>query len=255
MTPVRPPRILGRDPLPFAVRDMWPPDTTEVWMLSISQSSGSAVESDVRTKILDAGERERAAGFLMPEDQERYTAAHLALRMLLGAYLDVEPATVRFTREACTCCGGPHGRPTVVGTPLHFSMSRSGDLLLFAFAGSPIGADVETVQPLPVVAEVSQSLHPAERAELDALPEDCRSVGFARCWTRKEAYLKGIGTGLFQDPAYTYVGTGEQMVSVGPWTLADIPVTDADLADSCGAYAAAYALLGSRGAGSGTVAT
>ncbi|MEK8173121.1 hypothetical protein NKH77_41525 [Streptomyces sp. M19] len=39
-------------------------------------------------------------------------------------------------------------------------MSHAGDLVLFAFAGSPVGADVEKVQPASVVEQVSGSLHP-----------------------------------------------------------------------------------------------
>ncbi|MEK8173122.1 4'-phosphopantetheinyl transferase superfamily protein [Streptomyces sp. M19] len=55
------------------------------------------------------------------------------------------------------------------------------------------------------------------------MPEAARPAAFARCWTRKEAYLKGIGTGLSQDPSVSYVGTGVDPVPVGPWTMADVP--------------------------------
>ncbi|MGY0057297.1 4'-phosphopantetheinyl transferase family protein [Streptomyces sp. LZ34] len=242
------PRVVGRDPLPAAVAGAWPPGAPETWLLSVSRYI-SAMDQGAPGKILDAEERERAGKFVRTEDQHRYTAAHLGLRELLGAYLDIEPAAVPFTREDCPGCGGPHGRPAVVGMPLHFNMSHAGDLVLFAFAGSPIGADVEKTQPVSVVDQVAQSLHPTERAELAALPAADRPAAFARCWTRKEAYLKGIGTGLSQDPAISYVGTGEESVPVGPWTLTDLPTghlasaaTDSDSADGPG-YAAAYALL------------
>ncbi|MDX3228813.1 4'-phosphopantetheinyl transferase family protein [Streptomyces sp. ME19-01-6] len=248
MTSLRAPRVVGRDPLPAAAAGAWPPGAPETWLLSVSRYI-SAMDEGAPGKILDGEERERAARFVRTEDQQRYTAAHLGLRELLGAYLDLEPAAVPFTREDCPGCGGPHGRPAVVGTPLHFNMSHAGDLVLFAFAGSPIGADVEKVQPASVVAQVAQSLHPTERAELTALAEADRPAAFARCWTRKEAYLKGIGTGLSQDPAIAYVGTGERPVPVGPWTLTDLPAdhlataaADSGSADGPG-YAAAYALL------------
>lgn len=250
MTSPSAPRVVGRDPLPAAVAGAWPPGAPETWLLSVSRYV-SAMDQGAPGKILDAEERERAAKFVRAEDQQRYTAAHVGLRELLGGYLDMEPAAVPFTREDCPGCGGPHGRPAVVGMPLHFNMSHAGDLVLFAFAGSPIGADVERVQPVSVVDQVAQSLHPTERAELAALGEADRPAAFARCWTRKEAYLKGIGTGLSQDPAIAYVGTGEESVPVGPWTLTDLPtdhlaaVAADSGSDSAGgpAYAAAYALL------------
>ncbi|MFD0382159.1 4'-phosphopantetheinyl transferase family protein [Streptomyces stramineus] len=179
-------------------------------------------------------ERARAAGFVRDLHRQRYVAAHLGLRHLLGAYLDTDPAAVELTREPCPGCGGPHGRPAVAGTPLHFNLSHAGDLALFAFAATAVGADVEEEQPASVVAEVGQALHPGEVAELGALPERARPAAFARCWTRKEAYLKGTGTGLSEDPAVTYVGTGTVPASPAGWALSDVPVG--------AGYAAAVAL-------------
>ncbi|MEU0843156.1 4'-phosphopantetheinyl transferase superfamily protein [Streptomyces sp. NPDC005962] len=234
MTPARAPRLVGREPQPTALTGGWPQGgEPETWLLSVSGFTAT-LDTAAPGKILDAEERERAGRFLRAEDRERYTAAHMGLRQLLGGYLGVDPAAVPFTREDCPGCGGPHGRPAVVGTPLHFNMSHAGDLVLFAFAGTPVGADVEKLQPASVVAQVAQSLHPRERAELDALPEPERPAAFGRCWTRKEAYLKGIGTGLSQDPAKDYVGTGREPVPVGPWALIDVPVESG--------YAAAMAL-------------
>ncbi|OPF78492.1 4-phosphopantetheinyl transferase [Streptomyces antioxidans] len=241
MTPPSPPRVVGHDPLPTAVADGWPQGgEPETWLLSVARYT-AAMDVGAPATVLDAGERERASKFLRAEDRERYTAAHLGLRELLGGYLGMAPADVPFTREACPGCGGPHGRPAVSGTPLHFNMSHAGDLVLFAFAGSPVGVDVEKFQPASVVEQVAGSLHPKERAELDALAPGDRTAAFARCWTRKEAYLKGLGTGLSRDPAVNYVGTGLSAVPVGPWAMTDIPV-DGVVAGGSG-YAAAMALL------------
>lgn len=243
MTTSPAPRIVGREPLPAAVADGWPQGgDPETWLLSVSRYT-AAMDAGAPGTILDAEERERAGKFLRAEDRERYTAAHLGLRELLGAYLGISPADVPFTREACPGCGGPHGRPAVSGTPLHFNMSHAGDLVLFAFAGTPVGVDVEKLQPASVVDQVAESLHPKERAELDALAPAGRSAAFARCWTRKEAYLKGLGTGLSRDPAVNYVGTGLSPVPVGPWEMTDIPVDGAIPGGS--GYAAAMALLSS----------
>ncbi|MFC9220439.1 4'-phosphopantetheinyl transferase family protein [Streptomyces hygroscopicus] len=243
MTPPPAPRIVGREPLPAAVAGAWPQGgEPETWLLSVSGYTAT-MDAGAPARVLDAGERERAARFVRAEDGERYTAAHMGLRELLGAYLGLAPSDVPFTREACPGCGGPHGRPAVSGTPLHFNMSHAGDLVLYAFAGVPVGVDVEKLQPASVVDQVAESLHPKERAELDALARADRPAAFARCWTRKEAYLKGLGTGLSRDPAVNYVGTGLTPVPVGPWTMTDIPV-DGAVAGGSG-YAAAMALLSS----------
>ncbi|WFB06779.1 4'-phosphopantetheinyl transferase superfamily protein [Streptomyces sp. LX-29] len=230
------PRVLGRDEPPAALVGRWQ-GGPQTWLLSVSEYT-SELEGYVAEKILDAQERERVAAFLRDEDRERYTAAHVGLRRLLGAYLDLEPSEVPFIREPCPGCGEPHGRPAVRGGALHFNMSHAADLVLFAFAGTPIGVDVERVQSVEVVDQIAPSLHPRERTELAVLPPAERPAAFARCWTRKEAYLKGLGTGLSRDPATDYVSTGVATVPVGSWSLADIPVDHVR-----SGYAAAWAVL------------
>ncbi|WP_206323300.1 4'-phosphopantetheinyl transferase superfamily protein [Streptomyces sp. HNM0574] len=183
---------------------------------------------------LSAGERERAAAFRREADRDRYLVAHTALRGELAARLGGSPRAVPLTRAPCPGCGGPHGRPSVAGDLLHFSLSHAGDLVLLAFADAPVGADVEALPAPGVVADVGASLHPRERAELAALPERERPAAFTRCWTRKEAFLKGLGTGLATDPAADYVSTLERPAPLPGWHLADVPVPPG--------YAAATAL-------------
>ncbi|MCC3771478.1 4'-phosphopantetheinyl transferase superfamily protein [Streptomyces sp. UNOC14_S4] len=210
------PRLLGDGPLPGP----WTPGPPRVWLLRITGAPGP----ETYERVLDARERARAAAFARDRLRERYVASHLGLRRLLGAYLGTDPAAVVLTREPCPGCGGPHGRPAVAGAPFHFSLSHAGDLALYAFADTPVGADVEREQPLAVVTDVARALHPDETAELAGLPARDRLAAFARCWTRKEAYLKGLGTGLSGSLSATYVGTGPDPAPPQGWTLTDIPV-------------------------------
>lgn len=217
-----------------------------VWLVRVAahrESLGDALA------LLDAEERSRHAAFHRAADRDRYAAAHVALRRLLGAYLGTEPGGVTVVREPCPHCGGPHGRPAIPGSAvqgsavqgsglqesglqesgvpgsgLHFSLSHSGELVVLAFAATPVGADVEEAHDLAAVEEVSTSLHPREQDELAALDAAARASAFLRCWTRKEAYLKGTGEGLPGDPSRTYVGTGPQPAAVPGWTLWDVPV-------------------------------
>ncbi|WP_367132556.1 MULTISPECIES: 4'-phosphopantetheinyl transferase family protein [Streptomyces] len=189
-------------------------------------------------RVLDPAERDRAAAFVRDLHRNRYIASHVGLRLLLGAYLATDPAAVVLVREPCPGCGGPHGRPAAAGAPLHFNLSHAGDLALFAFADTPVGADVEQLQPAEVVDEVARVLHPDETAELAALPAARRPEAFARCWTRKEAYLKGTGTGLSENPSVTYVGSGPAPASPAGWALTDVTAPPG--------YAAAVAVANAR---------
>ncbi|MFE2269895.1 4'-phosphopantetheinyl transferase family protein [Streptomyces lavendulae] len=152
---------------------------------------------------LDAEGRARSR----PSSTPPTATAHPTLRRVLSAYRGVTPAEPRFARRACPCCGGPHGRPVPAGsgTP-HFSMSHTGGLVLIAVAGRPVGVDVERL-PVPHKATtVGEVLHPAERREVHAAPPSLRPAVFARLWARKEAYLKGLGTGVGRGPDLDHLG-------------------------------------------------
>ncbi|MFD5185888.1 4'-phosphopantetheinyl transferase family protein [Streptomyces sp. NPDC058372] len=174
--------------------------------------------------LLDADERKRYADFRRSADRDRYAVGHVALRRLLGAYLSAAPDEVTLEREPCPLCGGPHGRPAVPGPGLHFSLSHSGELVLLAFAATPVGIDVEQALGAAAVDDVLASLHPREQLELVGHTPATRAEAVLRCWTRKEAYLKGTGEGLPGGPKRTYVGTGPQPAGVPGWRLSDVTV-------------------------------
>ncbi|WP_063770619.1 4'-phosphopantetheinyl transferase family protein [Streptacidiphilus carbonis] len=202
-------------------------DAVRVWL---GWADGSAAGGDAdrsftdRAAVLDPEERARAAAFARPGLRNRYTAAHVMLRQVLGECLGLDPALVCFDRDACPCCGGPHGRPVLAGEQrsLEFSLSHAGALVAIAVAAAPVGVDVETLPGPGTVADVASALHPAERAEIAAAADP--AVAFARLWTRKEAYLKGLGTGLGRGLDLDYVGSEQP----GPpdWAMADLPAPD-----------------------------
>ncbi|CAM5456415.1 hypothetical protein GCM10010329_33300 [Streptomyces spiroverticillatus] len=202
-----------------------PGTAPDVWALRVSAYDTSEETGDPRAlDLLDPAERRRHSGFRRAEDRARYLASHVALRRLAGAYLRQDPGAVALGREDCPLCPEPHGRPSLPGTGLHFSLSHSGDLVLLAFAATPVGIDVEVLPPVGQVDEVTPVLHPRERAELAALRADdpARAAAFGRCWCRKEAYLKGTGTGLAVPLDGTYVGAGERPGDVPGWRLVDV---------------------------------
>ncbi|MCM2580188.1 4'-phosphopantetheinyl transferase family protein [Streptomyces meridianus] len=198
------------------------PEQPQLWALSVSAYPLRPVDDG----ILDPAERQRAARFVRPADRDRYRVAHVGLRRLLGAYLAAAPERIELTREPCPGCGRGHGRPAVAGAPLHFSLSHAGDLVVFAVADAPVGVDVEEVPSPEALSGLTGALHPVESAELDALPADARPGAFARCWTRKEAFLKGTGLGLGGEPAGVCVGAGPEPLAPAGWHLTDVAVAE-----------------------------
>ncbi|MFG2683774.1 4'-phosphopantetheinyl transferase family protein [Streptomyces sp. NPDC048392] len=172
---------------------------------------------------LSEPERRRTASFVRPADGVTYASAHIALRRLLGAYLGRPAAGVPFVREPCPGCAGPHGRPAVrhPDPPLHFSLAHSHGMAVVAVSRAVLGVDVERLPRAETVEVCAAALHPGERAELAGLDAEERRVAFGRIWTRKEAYLKALGTGLSRDPAQDYLGADPARRPAG-WTLLDL---------------------------------
>ena len=79
----------------------------------------------------------------------------------------------------------PGGKPYIPGGP-EFSLSHSGTLAVIALADVPVGADAEKDRPVGEAVRL-RALTGAERAD---------SRDFLFFWTRKEAALKCLGTGV-----------------------------------------------------------
>jgi 4'-phosphopantetheinyl transferase len=152
--------------------------------------------------------------------------AHVLLRSLLGERLGRAPGELEFVREPCPLCGELHGRPALEGAALHFSLARRPGVALIGIAAAPVGVDIEAVQEGAVAGDVAPLLHPSEREELSAVPPGERALVFARIWTRKEAYLKGIGTGVAGDLAAEYLGVDGRAAGPAGWSVIDVPAPD-----------------------------
>lgn len=132
-------------------------------------------------------ESRRAARFLRDDDRKAFVLARRLVRFLLD--LPAAP----FSRTA-------YGKPFVAGAPA-FSISHSKGVVAVAFCpaglGDRIGVDVEAIRTdLHVDDLISLVCHPNELAVLSAMSGETKRSMFYRCWTRKEAVLKAMGSGL-----------------------------------------------------------
>nr|AAK06792.1 putative phosphopantheine-transferase SimA11 [Streptomyces antibioticus] len=167
---------------------------------------------------LDSEERRRAEAFRGSADRMLYLSAHLALRRVLAARLGhVAPQEVRIVRDR-------NGRPTLPGDrpPFHFSLSHSAGLALLGTAPVRIGVDVQRTLSRTTADLCGRRLHPAEQEELASVQPSARAAHFTRLWTRKEAYLKGLGVGLSRSLAADYLGVDRPDTPAG-WTVLDVP--------------------------------
>ncbi|WP_179379308.1 4'-phosphopantetheinyl transferase family protein [Jannaschia marina] len=171
---------------------------------------------------LSPEEHVRASRFVFARDRDRYIAGRGRLRRILAGYLGLHPTEVAFRY-------GPHGKPQVEG--LTFNLSHTGDLAMLAVlpgADLALGVDIEAVRPIEM-GVARTHFAPSEYAALRALPKGRAVRAFHRCWTRKEAWLKAVGTGLMTDLASFTVtlDAAPRLLSCagdvpGAWTLLDL---------------------------------
>ena len=168
------------------------PDQREVhvWFVELAASAAS-VEDCIST--LSDDERERASRFRFEHLTTAFTLSRGILRVLLGRYLAIEPAHVRFAY-------GTRGKPRLAfpESPLEFNLAHSGRFAAYAFAvGCELGVDIEEVRPISDQESiVRRFFSPEECEEWLELDSSQRDEAFFRCWTRKEAYIKALGDGL-----------------------------------------------------------
>jgi 4'-phosphopantetheinyl transferase len=144
---------------------------------------------------LDQAEGARAVAFQRPRDQQRFTVAHGALRILAGRELAVRP-------EVLAWSPGRHGKPELVPpwSGLHTSLSHSGDMIAVAIsAGRPAGVDVQHLAPGLDPVGLAARFFPPDEAEYVAAARDesARADRFAHLWVRKEAVVKAAGGRLW----------------------------------------------------------
>jgi len=148
-------------------------------------------ELEAISQWLSPEERQRAQAYRDPAARDRFTAARGRLRLILGKELGRAPGEVGIV-------GKLGQKPTLNGSSLQFSASRSGSEALFATSWSlEVGVDIEAIRPIDDLERIAARFFSArERAALRTLASEERLVASFRCWTCKEAYVKATGTGL-----------------------------------------------------------
>ncbi len=178
--------------LPSSGENQLSSEDVHVWCVAVEPLIGRVHQL---IKLLSQAERQRASAFVHRVDRERFVVAHGALRKLAGCYLGVAPEAVQFSETA-------YEKPCLEGalaeSGLQFNLSHSQGYVLIAFARQrQVGVDLEWVRPLPDLEQIAiRTFSPAEGAAWMDLPSAERLAGFYRCWTRKEAFIKALGSGL-----------------------------------------------------------
>ena len=90
-----------------------------------------------------------------------------------------------------------HGKLFLKGFPdYYFSVSHSGQKIVFVSDNTPIGIDIEQLKTTRDYENITSFFHPSEQSFVMHRLTD---ANFLKIWTSKEAYVKLIGTGITGD--------------------------------------------------------
>lgn len=179
-----------------------PPHHVHVWRIFLP------IKTEIKIclqKTLSPDELLGLEKFHFETDRERMLVARGGLRDILARYLNTAPRKIQFHYTE-------HGKPFLNQTTLNFNVSHANNCILIAITDNMlVGVDVEYHKKLFDYLSIAREFFTRnEYTNLLTVHPDEKSLAFYRCWTQKEAFLKGIGTGL-------YVSLDQFEVSVFPF--------------------------------------
>jgi 4'-phosphopantetheinyl transferase len=185
-----------------------------LWWAPLDGPESAALTPEL-TAILSLEEERRAQRLERPLDRARFRVARGWLRRLLAAELGCAPGEVSFRLDE-------GGKPRVAGAKLRFSAARSQGVALYAVSWRmEVGVDVEAIRaPTEVKGMAARFFTREEQRALAALAPARRVRATYECWTRKEAYVKGIGAGLSFPLSTVEVWSADgPRATVGEWSI------------------------------------
>jgi phosphopantetheinyl transferase len=132
----------------------------------------------------------KAKRFIREEDSLAYLSRHHSLNLVLSKWLDCNPNSILFERN-------DFGKPFLAKIPFYFNCSKSGNLFCMLFSNVDCGVDIEVIRDVSAMKVVAElHFHPTEKEYCETGKFNER---FLTIWTRKEALLKAVGTGLIDE--------------------------------------------------------
>jgi phosphopantetheine--protein transferase-like protein len=135
----------------------------------------------------------RAEKFRSLEDKSTYLFCHASLRLVLSRKLNRESSEIIFIKE-------PQNKPVLDGNPIFFNISHTNEAFAFAISRNhSVGIDLEKVnKEIDFTSIINNYFSTRER---DYVLESKNDIleRFFFLWTRKEALLKALGTGITEN--------------------------------------------------------
>jgi 4'-phosphopantetheinyl transferase len=144
-------------------------------------------------KYITIDEQLRADKFYSDIDRKTYISCHAILRLVLSSRLNINPLDLEFIK-------GPQGKPGLTDNHAFFNIAHTREAFVIAFARDfPVGIDLEKIRDGINIHSVSNTYFSNSENEFMQKSEKDETERFFMLWTRKEAMLKAIGSGIINN--------------------------------------------------------
>ena len=157
--------------------------------------------------LMSDEKKHRVDRFRFTNDKKRTVVGEMLARVAVSKWCNIPVENISFGV-------GDNGKPFVMDLSIEFNISHSKDMVVCAISDAPIGIDIEKIRPKNL--KISKRFLSSDEllyifgklpTEEDfAVSEDVSVLTrFYECWTKKEAYGKCTGEGLFSQESLSDV--------------------------------------------------
>ncbi len=158
----------------------------DVWSIKLSDHAG---ELENCRALLTDKEKQRAAHFIQQRDHERFILCRGLLRRILATYTGKKPERLTFDRNE-------NGKPFLTESGPKFNMSHSHNHLIVAVASEAVGVDIEYYRDTINMEAIARRWFATNEQTFFRNSKNPPQA-FFEIWSKKEAYVKALGQGIF----------------------------------------------------------
>lgn len=158
--------------------------------------------------FLSQEEKGRIEKLFFERDKQQYLISHGLMRIVLSQYSGIKPGDLKFKMNK-------YGKPKLVNKgceELNFNISHSKEYFSMAISNyCDLGIDIEFKSEISEIDDVINNFFSDREIEaFKSIDQEIKLEAFFACWTRKEAFIKAQGKGL-------YFGLDKFSVSIDPF--------------------------------------
>ena len=147
---------------------------------------------DLKNYITD-DEQLRADKFHFDEDMETYVSCHATLRLVLAKELNTDPSEISFVK-------GRNNKPGLTDNPFYFNITHTRHAFAFIISRRfYVGIDLEKINLNMDFYSIIRNFFSDMEREFILQSHSGVEDRFFLLWTRKEALLKALGTGIIDN--------------------------------------------------------